>query len=137
MYWLGRNVERAEGGIRLVRCFIARLLGESGSGDQPELAALLRAVTGQGQLRPEFALHSSCGQRISLMESELLAFVFDDRRAGGLKNTLLAVQNLSNVVRDRISIDSWRILNRLTQAAWAISRSASFGSRMCWHRSTK
>lgn len=115
MYWLGRNVERAEGGIRLVRCFIGRLLGETGSGDQPELAALLRAVTGQGQLRPEFSLHNSSGQRISLMESELLAFVFDDRRAGGLKNTLLAVQNLSNVVRDRISIDSWRILNRLTQ----------------------
>ncbi|MGC4002773.1 MAG: circularly permuted type 2 ATP-grasp protein [Pirellulales bacterium] len=115
MYWLGRNVERAEGGVRLVRCAIARLLGETGSGDQPELSALVRALTGQGQLRPEFAAQDSGGFRSSVMETELLAFVFDEKHLGGLRNTLGAVRDLSNGVRDRISIDSWRILNMLTR----------------------
>ncbi len=115
MYWLGRNVERAEDGIRLVRAFISRLLGETGRTDQPELQSLLRALTGQAAARPEFSIHDVNGQRYSLMESELLAFVLDENRSGGLRSTIQAIQSLSSTVRDRISLDSWRILNKLTQ----------------------
>lgn len=117
MYWLGRNVERAEGAIRLMRSAIARLLGETTPGGQPELPVLLKALrgAGQGRIRPEAAQRDADDQTALLMERELLELVFDDQQPTGLRHKLNLVQQLTNIVRDRISIDSWRILNRLNQ----------------------
>ncbi|HUY32307.1 MAG TPA: circularly permuted type 2 ATP-grasp protein [Pirellulales bacterium] len=114
LYWLGRHVERAEGAVRLLRSIVARLTGEAEPGGMSELAALLRALADQGQTRPEFVLHSG-GETVSMAEHETLAFIFDERRTGSLRATLASIHQIASIVRDRISLDSWRILNRVEQ----------------------
>jgi uncharacterized circularly permuted ATP-grasp superfamily protein/uncharacterized alpha-E superfamily protein len=114
LYWLGRHVERAEGAVRLLRSIVARLTSEAEPGAMPELAALLRALADLGQTRPEFVLHAA-HETVSMAEHETLAFIFDERRVGSLRGTLESIHRLASTVRDRISLDSWRILNRVEQ----------------------
>ncbi len=114
LYWLGRHVERAEGAIRLLRSVVTRLSSESEAASMPELPELLQALAEQGQIRPEFVIHSA-GRQTPIVEQEILAFIFDAHRAGSLRGTLDAMRHVASIVRDRISLDSWRILNRVEQ----------------------
>jgi uncharacterized circularly permuted ATP-grasp superfamily protein/uncharacterized alpha-E superfamily protein len=112
LYWLGRHAERTEGAARLVRSIIARLTSETALSSPQSITALLQALSGQGRVRPEFAVLFA-DERIDQLESELLAFVFDATRSGSLAAMLASLHRAAAVVRDRISIDSWRILNGL------------------------
>ncbi len=114
LYWLGRDVERAEGAVRLLRAIVARLTSEAEQSNMPELGSLLAALAEHGQVRPEFILHAA-GEKTAVVDREILAFIFDPKRAGSLRNTLSSVRHVASIVRDRISLDSWRILNRVEQ----------------------
>jgi uncharacterized circularly permuted ATP-grasp superfamily protein/uncharacterized alpha-E superfamily protein len=114
LYWLGRDVERAEGSVRLLRSIVLRLSSESDPANLPELPLLLRALSEQGQIRPEFVVHAA-GKETPLVDRELLAFIFDPQRSGSLRKTVDAMRHVASIVRDRISLDSWRILNRVEQ----------------------
>jgi uncharacterized alpha-E superfamily protein len=112
LFWLGRHAERTEGAARLVRSIIARLTSETAVTSPQSIKVLLRTLAEQGRVRPEFVVHVG-GQQVVQLESELLAFVFDATRDGSLAAMLTALHGAAAVVRDRISIDSWRILNGL------------------------
>jgi uncharacterized circularly permuted ATP-grasp superfamily protein/uncharacterized alpha-E superfamily protein len=112
LYWLGRYVERTEGYVRLLRGIIVRLTEKSGLADVPELPALLRALTHQGMTYPGFA-GIGAEARLADPKKELLSIVYDGARPGSLRWTLDALQRVSRTVRDRISSDTWRVLNRL------------------------
>lgn len=114
LFWLGRHVERAEGGVRLLRSIAVRLASESEPGGIAELNVLLRALADQGQIRPEFVV-ADLDRRMPGLEDEILAFIFDEHRPGSLRRTLNSVHQVASIVRDRISIDSWRILNHVDQ----------------------
>ena len=47
------------------------------------------------------------------MESMVLEFLYDDQQPGSLQSILASLVRVAKVVRDRISLDSWRILNRV------------------------
>ena len=49
--------------------------------------------------------------RLAHPEEELYAMVFDQERAGSLAYTLHALYRVAGSVRDRISMDMWRILS--------------------------
>ena len=51
--------------------------------------------------------------RLADPEKELLSIAYDGARPGSLQWTLDALQHVSRTVRDRISSDTWRVLNRL------------------------
>ena len=112
LYWLGRYVERAEGCVRLLCGILVRLTEKSGLADVPELPALLRALTHQGMTYPGF-VGLGAEARLADPEQELLSIVHDGGRPGSLQCTLDALQRVSRTVRDRISSDTWRVLNRL------------------------
>jgi uncharacterized circularly permuted ATP-grasp superfamily protein/uncharacterized alpha-E superfamily protein len=112
LYWLGRHAERTEGAARLVRSIVSRLTSEASFSSPQSLKALLAALATVGSVRPEFVVHFA-GEQIAQLENELLAFVFDRTRTGSLAAMLQALHGAAAVVRDRISIDSWRILNGL------------------------
>jgi len=112
LFWLGRHAERTEGAARLVRSVIARLTSETAFSSPQSLAALLRALAEQGRVRPE-VVENATGQPVAQLERELLTFIFDAHRASSLAGMLADLQRAAAVVRDRISIDSWRILNGL------------------------
>jgi uncharacterized circularly permuted ATP-grasp superfamily protein/uncharacterized alpha-E superfamily protein len=112
LYWLGRYAERAEGLTRLLRCILVRLTETSGLADVPELPLLLRVVTRLSECYPGF-LGEGAAARLAAPETELLALIHDTQRRGSLASVLGGLANVAGKVRDRISIDMWRVLRDL------------------------
>ncbi len=110
LFWLGRYVERADGATRLLRTTIARLASERGSDDQPELTALLRCLAAQGQIEPGFVVEG-IRELLPQIEESLPSAALDPKQATSLAATLVSTHRLASLVRDRISMDSWRILH--------------------------
>jgi uncharacterized circularly permuted ATP-grasp superfamily protein/uncharacterized alpha-E superfamily protein len=108
LFWLGRYVERADGQVRLLRGILARLTEKSGVADAPELPILVRAL---GEGAPAFPRDQVP------QESELLALIFDARRPGSLESILAGLHRTAGMVRDRLSTDTWRILQSLDLTA--------------------
>jgi uncharacterized circularly permuted ATP-grasp superfamily protein/uncharacterized alpha-E superfamily protein len=115
LFWLGRYAERAEGTVRLLRGLLGRLTDETGLTGLPELPSLLRMLTLLGYLPPASQPTPADGarERFSRLESELLSVITNEKMPGSLHNTLRALRAVAWIVRDRISLDAWRILNQL------------------------
>jgi uncharacterized alpha-E superfamily protein len=113
LFWLGRYVERAEGTARLLRAILGRL--SDTSGESPELPTLAEALAVQTKVEPTFVLSDGHGGR-TLSERGIVAFVQDETSARTLRSTLAAAQRLGAVVRDQISLDTWRVLNQMDHA---------------------
>jgi uncharacterized circularly permuted ATP-grasp superfamily protein/uncharacterized alpha-E superfamily protein len=112
LFWLGRYADRAEGIVRLLRGITNRLIEKAGLSDVPELPTLLRALTDQGQTYPGF-VGDGVEARLAMPDGELLSLLFDRQRPASLADTLDKLHRVAGMVRDRISIDAWRILQSL------------------------
>jgi len=108
LFWLGRYVERAEGLARLLRGVFGRLTNESGLAGSPELPALTAALAAYAQVEDE--LH---GDDARTLEATLRTFVLAESPRRTLRATLASGQHLGAIVRDQISLDTWRVLNQL------------------------
>jgi uncharacterized circularly permuted ATP-grasp superfamily protein/uncharacterized alpha-E superfamily protein len=99
LFWLGRYVQRAEGDVRVARCLFSRLM-DQGRGDGLAAAGMLgAALLGH--------------DRIRLDESgvpKLVADVIGKHGSGGLRSSITHIQDLVRALRDRVSADTWRIL---------------------------
>jgi uncharacterized alpha-E superfamily protein len=112
LLWLGRYIERAEAGARLLRTTISRLTGETDLDDVPEFPALLRALAEQGQIEPGFVVEGIRDQ-LPAIEKALPVVALDQDQAGSLRSTITSLFRTASLVRDRISVDSWRIVRRI------------------------
>ena len=112
LFWLGRHAERAEGATRLLRTTIARMTGESVAGNSPEVSVLLRGLAELGLIEPGYAVEDM-RQHLPAIESALPAAVYNDADSGSLKSTLTAMNRTASMVRERLSNDSWRLINRI------------------------
>ena len=110
LYWLGRHVERAEATARLLRSIFTRLISESDAGGPPELTALVRALVVQWP-SPNLALQTL--EHSGVSDSLVLACLFDRNQSLSLQGIVQSVARVAFIVRDRISLDSWRILSRI------------------------
>jgi uncharacterized circularly permuted ATP-grasp superfamily protein/uncharacterized alpha-E superfamily protein len=110
LFWLGRYAERAEHAIRLLRSVVARLTDRETT-DPLELSALLHVLVALNMLPERFAEHRPLRE----LEEDMLAFISRENPHGGLRLTLNELRRIAAVVRDRLSIDTWRILNQLQQ----------------------
>jgi uncharacterized circularly permuted ATP-grasp superfamily protein/uncharacterized alpha-E superfamily protein len=111
LFWLGRYVERAEHFVRLLRTFISRLADQDTTDDPRQVSALVRVLIDLRVL-PEDLGRDRLLRKLEEDTRDLIA------RQGphtGLRNTLNEVRRLASAVRDRFSIDTWRILNQLHQ----------------------
>jgi uncharacterized circularly permuted ATP-grasp superfamily protein/uncharacterized alpha-E superfamily protein len=111
LFWLGRQAERAEHLLRLFRSLVVRFDQEEATGTASELDDLLRVLTAlemlpAGLTRPK-ALRD--------FEQEIFAFLFRLTPPSTLRLTLTELRRLASMVRDRLSIDTSRILNQLHQ----------------------
>jgi len=106
LYWLGRYVERAESLVRLARGITVRLTDQNFE-SSPELPALLAALHrgSAGEINTDDRDHSLSA------EQQLARILLDDRLATGLQADLGAIHRIASLVRDRISPDTWRIIN--------------------------
>jgi uncharacterized alpha-E superfamily protein len=115
MYWLGRHAERAEAACRLLRSLLTRLSTDEAPDDAPELPTLIRCLAAQGQIEPGYAVEGMNEQLPSLGLS-LPRAVFDLRQIGSLRSTIQSLYRNASQVRDRLSLDSWRILLHVQQS---------------------
>ena len=53
--------------------------------------------------------------RPEVLEDEVLACLFDPERPDSLRANLASMYQVASMVRDRMSIDSWRIVHRIEQ----------------------
>lgn len=112
LLWLGRYLERAEGRIRLLRAIFRRLSGEAGLEDIPELPFLLK-------LLPTSPILSADGSqrgvtlRYQELTSSLHYALYNRENQDSVVAILWKVQEAARNVRDRLSLDCWRVINHL------------------------
>jgi uncharacterized alpha-E superfamily protein len=97
--------------VRLLRSFISRLADQDTTDDPRQVSALVQVLVGLRVL-PEDLGKDRLLRKLEENTRDLIA------RQGphtGLRNALNEVRRLASAVRDRLSIDTWRILNQLHQ----------------------
>lgn len=91
LFWLGRYVERAEGAVRLLRAYHARLMETAD---------------------PDAALVAQTAEYL-----EKIGVAPDEPVPDGLIDMMQSAVNSAGKVRDRFSVDGWLALNDLAQTA--------------------
>ena len=109
VFWLGRYVERADSAARLLRTVTLRLTSETDFRSLPELPFLLRAMVAQGQIEPGYVVEG-IKQQLPEIDQALPKSAMDVNEAGSLRSILDSTLRIAAKVRDRLSLDSWRIL---------------------------
>jgi uncharacterized circularly permuted ATP-grasp superfamily protein/uncharacterized alpha-E superfamily protein len=115
LFWVGRHLERADSAARLLRAVVLRLTGEDDAIVIPEMSVLLRALVGQDQIAPDYAVPELLGS-MKPLDRVLPALVFDPHHQGSLRSRAETLVRTASTVRDRISFDSWRAIRKVGDA---------------------
>lgn len=116
LYWLGRYAERGEAVARLARVIGARLSDVLSQGDlerADEFRALFAALKAQTEFLYSADIPQDSTQSLANAEAQLVAAVSDTECAGSLASVIRATLRAGRLVRDRISMDTWRVLATL------------------------
>jgi uncharacterized circularly permuted ATP-grasp superfamily protein/uncharacterized alpha-E superfamily protein len=106
MFWAGRYAERAEFSSRVLRLVLQFI--ESGESEEtPVFRQLLTTLT--GQLAPQPA--ATGRDSFLALESEILNVISGKMNSVSLTQTLASLLRSVRSVRDRLSSDTWRIIN--------------------------
>ena len=106
LFWIGRYVERAEGTTRLLRSVLWRR-AEDEEGRVPEVAALLIALEDDLEL-----VRGTLGRTSAGLDAEVSRVLVADILARAPASGIVAAYRAASVVRDRISVDIWRVLSQ-------------------------
>ncbi len=106
LYWLGRYTERVEALVRISRSVLGRLFQEGDASRMAGLHAALDLLIEQ-QFMPE--------EHPEAPELDVLGMIYDRSAANGLVGNIHQVRRVAGLLRDRISVDAWRVLNQLDQ----------------------
>jgi len=112
LFWLGRYTERVEANVRLMRALLPALSGEEDFGRAASLETALHFLIGLQYLPPEDA-GASLGQQWWGIQRLLTDMVYDPSRTSSLGWNLKEMRRVSWQVRERLSADTWRVLQQL------------------------
>jgi uncharacterized circularly permuted ATP-grasp superfamily protein/uncharacterized alpha-E superfamily protein len=112
LFWFGRRIERAQGCCRLLRSVVSRLTGEGEGDSSEEPTYLIHCLAAQGQIEPGFAVEGM-KDRLPTIASVLPSSVLDERQPGSLRSSVANAHRNASLVRDRLSLDSWRIVHQV------------------------
>ncbi|XZE52590.1 circularly permuted type 2 ATP-grasp protein [Planctomycetaceae bacterium SH139] len=112
LFWFGRNLERAQGTCRLLRLIAGRLTGDREIEVVPELDCLVRCLAEQGQVEPGFAVEGM-RDRLPAIATVLPQSALDEQQTGSLRASVASAHRNASLVRDRLSLDIWRIVHQL------------------------
>jgi uncharacterized alpha-E superfamily protein len=110
---LGRYSERLEDLVRVLRCLLIRLTGESGTEETPEVGALVKLLVHLDLFPHKF----KDGYRLAGVEREIYLLIYQTHRLGTVREVAGRLRNLAFVLRDRFSVDTWSILGRVQVSA--------------------
>jgi uncharacterized circularly permuted ATP-grasp superfamily protein/uncharacterized alpha-E superfamily protein len=108
-FWLGRYTERLEFLARVARCVIDRSNSDLSATAVAQAGVLHELVSGLSWL----GAPPADGHLREHLLSEILLLLQEPGRPHGAQELLQRIQLASFAVRDRLSADTWRILNRL------------------------
>ena len=109
LYWLGRYAERLEDTLRLLRCVLARLTGDVGVEETPDLTALVRLLA-HLDLFPETFREKHTPLAV---EREVFQLIYRTNRLGTVRELQGRLSNIAFSLRDRFTADTWRIMHKL------------------------
>jgi uncharacterized circularly permuted ATP-grasp superfamily protein/uncharacterized alpha-E superfamily protein len=109
LFWIGRYAERLEDTTRILRTMLGRLAGEGGPIENLELEAMNYWLAHSKFLPKKFSKQFVIEQ----LSAEVHLFVFDRDKFGSIRELIGRLAFLATCVRDRLSGDTWRILNQL------------------------
>ena len=115
LYWLGRYAERAESAARLLRATLLRCSPESGMSETPLLLPLLNALKNLKIIDEVPAANELAAQQEQI-EARLLQAVFDPEQATSIRSNVQHIQRIGTLLRDRISVDTWRVISQLSDS---------------------
>lgn len=119
LFWLGRYAMRILYTARLIRLAMDYLADIENYGEADDKAVcdiLLSALTHLSMTYPGFVGEEGV-KNLEAPESELRALLLDQQRVGGLAYSISMWKNAANSVRDRWSMDAWRVFDELG-ATW-------------------
>jgi uncharacterized circularly permuted ATP-grasp superfamily protein/uncharacterized alpha-E superfamily protein len=114
IFWLGRQMERADAAARLLRGAASRMDGETRSSSYVELPLLLRCLADQGYIEPGYAV-TEMRAPLPPIEQVLPQLVFSTSQPPSLRSVVDELFRLGSVVRDRMSLDTWRIIRGIDE----------------------
>jgi uncharacterized circularly permuted ATP-grasp superfamily protein/uncharacterized alpha-E superfamily protein len=106
LFWLGRYAERLEQAVRALRVSLARLSGEGSATQAAE------AVCCEDLLRSAKMLPAAAG-----LLSHLPSLLRDPGVPGSLPDLIQRIRFNAAAARDRLSDDTWRLVNRIENDA--------------------
>lgn len=109
LFWLGRYVERAEQQARLARTTLQSLTSEDISQSADALLATC-VETGLIRLADVTPASESTGLDVRLSSS-----MFDPKLSTSFRSTIEGVARIAGMVRDRIALDSLRVITKLEE----------------------
>jgi uncharacterized circularly permuted ATP-grasp superfamily protein/uncharacterized alpha-E superfamily protein len=112
LLWLGRYLERAEGFVSVLRTVYRRISGEDRPEDIPELMFLLKILREKSIVKaPQNDDPDILNSRE--LHAHLNTALYRRDRMDSVVSILNQVQKAARKVRDRLSVDSSRIINHL------------------------
>ncbi len=117
LFWLGRYTERVEAAVRITRAILSRFFQEEDATRASGLKAGIEILAALGYI---------AGEKPAAAEREVLAMIYDPADASGLVSNIHQVRRVAWLLRDRISVDAWLILNQLDQQFSAQAPSDEF-----------
>ena len=115
LFWLGRYAERTQNLARLLRSVLSRLPDADDFGSAL-YEAVVRACLRHGALAGELEDYAGAAQ---LLERNLVEGVYDAEERRSLAFNVEQTVRTGSTVRERLSPDNWRLLNRLGRVVGA------------------
>ncbi len=112
LYWLGRYAERSEGVVRLLRATHTRLTDGTMPGATAQLRPLLCLMAWEGVIPWDLTRVSELGSGRALRNA-LHTSVVDPDHPNSLRAQVLRLHRTAYSVRDRLSLDMWRVISML------------------------
>jgi len=109
LFWLGRYAERLEQLVRAIRGVLQRIADDLGAGSERGLRAVAAWMHELGLL----TVPPDQPDVDDALLTEVLKVLHDRERKPGVPDLLTRIQQAAFAVRDRLSADTWRLLNRL------------------------
>jgi uncharacterized circularly permuted ATP-grasp superfamily protein/uncharacterized alpha-E superfamily protein len=124
LFWMGRYTERAEGIARLLRLTLSERLHYA---RRHGVAALHQLAWSYGLI----VLPPGCKDPAQISVESLISCAANPAHAQGLSQTLHELGRIGFSLRDRISHDHWRAMNRLVNDQ-AMSPNLTLGPTLVW-----
>lgn len=124
LFWLGRYTERVEAMIRTLRAVLPVLAGEEQLSHDISLDSALEMLVGYKYL-PKAILKEPIGAQLYQLEIMLSTMVHDPAGISSLGWNLKQIRRAAWPLKERLSSDTWRVLQQLEFSDYASKRPAS------------